>query len=390
MKFFKNQIQYAAKRSLNEIVPVTPVQDPVQVVTVKERGVKKSILMSFVKALPWIILTVFLIVKVGAIRSLLGIEPKQVQRRKALTVPIYNDENLSAEIRESMNKANLAAMEYASAELDKWIDDVTARAEDDFINDYFGFIETKKREVQSFAYWVGHGVAPRFIPSAEEKIIGDLEYAITNKVIRPEVSQMVIQNVTKNAINVYMTTFDNELIRLQEEWDIPLPEWNAYISSITGIAYKSEEATYPLSLKVAVVSGTTLTGVMIAPLVKKIVAKVSSKIVAKIAAKSATSAGTAAAKTGAVAAGKGAAGFGRFIPVIGWGITIGVAVWDVIDYWKSSAEGKENFRDGLRDYLYGVKTELLGNTEDSVMGSILIWENKLKANIEEQQKGTVA
>lgn len=129
---------------------------------------------------------------------------------------------------------------------------------------------------------------------------------------------------------------------------------------------------------------------MIAPLVKKIVAKVSSKIVAKIAAKSATSAGTAAAKTGAVAAGKGAAGFGRFIPVIGWGITIGVAVWDVIDYWKSSAEGKENFRDGLRDYLYGVKTELLVNTEDSVMGSILIWENKLKANIEEQQKGTVA
>lgn len=89
-----------------------------------------------------------------------------------------------------------------------------------------------------------------------------------------------------------------------------------------------------------------------------------------------------AAKASAKAAGStGAKSLGKVVPGIGMGIAIVVIVWDLWDYRKTADKGRRELRAGFAEYFQGLKDELLGPTEDSIMGSIVIWENAVRANI---------
>lgn len=163
---------------------------------------------------------------------------------------------------------------------------------------------------------------------------------------------------------------------------INIYQWNKYISGLCGLTLDTNQKSYPIAFKTAVVSGTAMTGMMIAPAIKNVATKVSSRIAEKTAAKAGTKAAEkVAVKAGSKAAAKGAGTVAKAIPYIGWGITAVICIWDIVDYSKSASEGKKLLRTSLEEYFGEIKTELLGNNETSIMGSITLWENSLKAKI---------
>lgn len=294
--------------------------------------------------------------------------------KKAVAKMVYP---LNSEITGAMDKANNAAHAYVAGELDKWIDELMVRVDSDFLDNYFSFMQIKRREMLSVFNSVRH-FFNRNAESAEDAAIRELEENLRKYVIKPELSQAKIDNITNQAIVLYMETFDNELARLQESYKIPTPDWNRYIADLCGLTIDVNQKAYPIKFKIAVASGAALSGIALAPVIKKVIAKVSSKIVAKAGAKTA---GKFAAKTGTKIAGKGAGTAAKAIPFIGLGVTAAICVWDIVDYAKTSSEGKRLLRQSLNDYFHEVKNEMLAGNENSIMGSLTAWENSFKEKI---------
>ena len=139
-----------------------------------------------------------------------------------------------------------------------------------------------------------------------------------------------------------------------------------------------ENRNYPIAFKTAVVSGSVLTAYAASPVIKNVAVKVSTKIAEKSALKVGTK---VAQKTTEKALLKGSKGLAKGIPYIGWAVTAGICIWDIIDYSKTSAEGKTLLKKNLAEYFREIKTELLCSTEHSIMGSITQWENSVKAKL---------
>lgn len=134
---------------------------------------------------------------------------------------------------------------------------------------------------------------------------------------------------------------------------------------------------YPIALKSVVASGVGLTGFTvykIAPKIKNVAVKVSTKIAGKIGTKT-------VAKTGGKAIAKIAGNGAKAIPIVGWGITAAICIWDIVDYSRTAREGKAMLRNNLELYFHEVKQTLLGDTNESIMGSITVWENKMIRNL---------
>ena len=186
-----------------------------------------------------------------------------------------------------------------------------------------------------------------------------------------------------------METFDDELSKLQQAYKIPTAEWNKYICDICGLTMDIKNKSYPVKFKIAFVSGTAAVGIVAAPLVKKVFVKISEKMAAKAGAKAGTAVATraltkSASKAAGKGAAKGAATVAKAVPYVGLGIAVAIGIWDIFDYAKTSAEGKRLLRQSLQDYFGEVKAEMLSGSEESVMGSLILWENDLKKNIYEK------
>ena len=66
-----------------------------------------------------------------------------------------------------------------------WINEMMARADEDFLDDYFSFMQTKRRELASLYNTIAHRISKKAL-SAEEVAVKKLEDEIERKVIKPE------------------------------------------------------------------------------------------------------------------------------------------------------------------------------------------------------------
>lgn len=346
------------------------------------KTLKTIITTASVMALAFVFVTNF-----GAIKRLaLNIIYRDNGTRKAIVKETHYD--LEAGVIQAMQTAHDAAYEYASNELDKWVDELNYRVDNEFLDDYFSFMETKRRELTTTLNWILYSMSISPM-SAEEKAVLELEEQISKKIIKPELSQLKIENITREALNIYAETFDNELIKYQERYNIPRPMWNKYIQGVCGLTMGAESKKIPIATKTMIVSGIALTGVVSVPvtaLIKSVSTKIAARNAASAAAKAGTtvvvkSAGKVAAKAGAKTAAKGAASMTQAVPLIGLGITAAICIWDIVEHAKTSRESKRILKQNLSEYFSEVKTELLNSSEEGIMGSIIDWENKLRKNI---------
>ncbi|MCR5124629.1 MAG: hypothetical protein K6B43_05485 [Treponema sp.] len=283
------------------------------------------------------------------------------------------------EISNALDKSYVIAQEYASEELDKWIETMMARLDDGFLDDYFGFFRTKGRELASVWASVKHFFDENS-ETAEEVLARELEEEICRNVIMPEISQAEIERISRESLDLFLDSFDSELERLQQQYNVPVLDWNRYICDITGLTMDTRTRSVPIKMKAAF-TGLAFASISSVPLLKMIVPRVSQKIAAKTGSKIA---GKIAVKAAGKSVAKGAAGAARAIPYVGLGIAVAIGIWDIFDYAKTSAEGKRLLKQSLQDYFGEVKAEMLSGSEESVMGSLVLWENDLKKNIYEK------
>ena len=311
-------------------------------------------------------------------RSIINnIIPKTTQLQERATVSRMNFKQIDKETLNSLDRAKEAAESFADAELDKWISEVMARVDENFLDDYFGFIQTKSREMQVLGQTILHGTHLSQ-KTADELMTEELEDKISKMVICPEISQRRIENITEQSIEVYLSRLDNELQQIQNNYKIPTPEWNEYIADLCSITLSIKEKSIPVSVKTAVALTGAISIAGMIPVVK-IAGKVSEKIAMRAGAKIVKEAGVkVGVKTVAKTGGKTVA---KVIPIIGWGVTAGIIIWDIIDYTRSAAEGKKILRENINSYLKEIKESLLSSSEGSVIGSITDWENKVKERI---------
>ncbi len=275
------------------------------------------------------------------------------------------DYDLAPEILEAMNIAGQTSEKYISEELDKWIAEMMKRT-DVFLDDYFSFAKVKTREAKSVYHylfnkvWEGH-------PSASTVALRELENEISRHIIQKDIAQQKIENITNQAVVIFMDTFDNELVKIQKKHKIPTPVWNKYLSRLCNLTSEYETKSIPVSVKLLWASGGVLTVKTVSPIITKIGQKVGQKLAVKAGSKAASS--------------FGAKSIGKILPGAGMCIATVVVLWDLYDYKKTADNGRKELKTGFNDYFKEMKMELMGRTEDGIMGSIVAWENSLKEQI---------
>lgn len=301
---------------------------------------------------------------VGKIVDMTGLKERHFENSKVVPKVDYD---LDKEILAAMDTAEQAAYQYASDELDRWISEMMGNT-DRFLDEYFEFTSTKGREISAFYHWGMNKIFSGH-KTAAEALMDNLEHEISKHLMNKEVAQSRIDNITNGAVKVFMDTFGSELVKLQEKHNIPRPDWDKHIYRICSMTAEYDAKSVPVASKIVVASGAAITIKVATPALSWLGEKVGQKMAAK-----------AGAKYAAAAAG-GAKKFAKFIPGIGTVIAISVIGWDLLDYKVTSERSKRDLRTGLEEYFQEMKAELLGPTEDSIMGSIYMWENNLKANI---------
>lgn len=339
----------------------------------------KSIVKNCINVLCLIILSFVFLTNLGAVKSFFTKDTPTAPVAPTPVVPVTYD--LEPEVLNALEIAHNTAYDCVDAELDSWINEMLDRVDENFLDEYFSFMQVKKREILSLYNTVVH-FFNKNAETAEEAAIRELEEEIERKVIKPEIAQARIDNITRKAIDVYVTTLDAQLLKVKESYKVPNVEWNRYISDICGLTLDIENRNYPITFKTMVVSGAAITGYAVAPVVKNVATKVSTKIAEKTALKTGTKiAEKTVAKASTTTVAKSVGKFGKAIPYIGWGVTAAICIWDIADYANTASEGKELLKQSLAQYFQEVKTELLCSTDQSIMGSIINWENDVKTNI---------
>lgn len=280
------------------------------------------------------------------------------------------DYNLDEELLEAMLSAEKTSEKYISDELDKWIAEMRKRT-DIFLDDYFSFVNVKTREAKAVYHYISHKIYNP-LPSASTVARRELENEISKQIIKKEIAQQKIENITNQSVTLFMDTFDKELIKIQNRHNIPTPDWNKYLSRLCNLASEYETRSIPISAKIFLSACGVLTVKAASPVITKIGQKVGQKLIVKAGSKAASSLG---AKT-----------IGELLPGAGMCIAAVVIIWDLYDYKKTADNGRKDLKVGFEEYFKEMKDELMGRTENSIMGSIVAWENSVREQISKNKQ----
>lgn len=286
------------------------------------------------------------------------------------------DQNINREILGALDVADYVAGQYVSSEIDRWIDELMERT-DRFVDNYFSFKNVKLRECSAIYHYIGHKVNKN-CPSASDVALRSLEEEISRNILDSSAAQRRIEVISEGTARKFSDTFDAELSRVQAKYAVPVQEWDKHIQRLCGLTSNVNTRNVSMASKLFMVSGGVLTIRAAVPVFSMIGKKIGQKLVINAgirAAGAASTAGTAGAAGTTVAA-------SSVIPVIGIGISVAVLVWDLYDFSKTADKGKRELRAGFRDYFREMKAELIGPTENSIMGSIAMWKNSVKNQIQ--------
>lgn len=269
-----------------------------------------------------------------------------------------------------------SAEDYASKELDIWVDELMNRVDGSFLDWYFGYFNQKHIEYKSLFVQLSASTA-RLLnpnnPTPEEKvaeaITEDFQKEFSKRVLIPQTSQLRLERITQQTVKHYLDELRENINNIPVSYQIPQADWERYLNEIAITINDTEGKISNLSLKVLAGGGSYLA---LKPLVAPLVLKVGSKVVAKMASKAGAKVAT---KTGAILAGKlGAA-------VLDCTVGVGIILWDVWDNNHTAYVEKPILQDNLAAYLQEVKFSLLNNSENGIMAVIDQIQSKIVQNL---------
>ncbi len=275
-----------------------------------------------------------------------------------------------------LKSAEKEAKSEAKRELDRWIAELMARVDSDFLPWYFGYWNQQKIGLRALMQGVIHWVDSDR-PTPQEKITQTIQEAFAKRVLRPVIAQKRIEKITRHAIERYLERLRKGLEKIPESYHIPQPLWESYLEEIALLSADVEGGReIELSLKALAGAGAATTMIVVkslSPAIKGVGSKISAKLASKAAAKM-------AAKTGGKVAAK--AGGELLGPIVG----IGIVIWDLYDHAHTKKVNKPILRENIEAYLKEMEETLLEDPEASVMATIRRMETSILQGLKKDVK----
>ncbi|WP_107666630.1 hypothetical protein [Cyanothece sp. BG0011] len=294
-----------------------------------------------------------------------GISELNSRENTEVTITVPEKKNIDEGIAISLKQAKINAENFASEELDQWVNQLMTRVDDSFLPWYFGYFNQKYQELRTpFLYlksavfhWVNRK-NPSPNQAVAKQLTEEMQREFAKRVLQPKLSQLQLENITRNTANVYVDSLTNNLANLQSHYNIPQAEWEKYLNGLAVTIKDAEGNVSNLSMKLLVVGSPYLFAKAMIPLASKggiAMLSLAGKSGAKMAAKTG---GIAATKIGA-----------QLIDPL---VVFGIMMWDLWDYHHTVSVEKPILRNTIELYLQEVKEILL---ENSIMSSIYQVEN---------------
>lgn len=294
----------------------------------------------------------------------------------SLTVPTKITPELTAEISASLDHALTSAQVAASKELDVWKSEMMQRVDPKFLDWYFNYFNQLGIGLKGI--WINLTV------SSEEKkaeaLIEGFQREFTKQVFQPELAQLELERITRNAAKGYMSQLSRELGGLKIKYDVPQADWDRYLRGISYTIFNSEGVQQDMNLRDAIRAGGGLVAVPSLKAGAVVTTKIASKLASGTATKAATKVATKAATKVAAEAGAktvGMVGLQLIDPLA----AIGILMWDVWDHYHTVKIERPILKENIERYLVEVKNSLLDNTEGSTMSSIYQLDNTLRQQL---------
>jgi len=328
-----------------------------------------------------VVILVVIIPLIGQIFIAKAFAPNDTQivqkPNKEVVVILPDWTKINESLKANLDQARNSAEEYAEKELDVWGDELMKRVDNSFLDWYFGYFNQKSIEYKSFFLQLSAGAAHLVNsknPTPEEKvaeeITQDFQTEFANRVVRPEISQLRLERLTRGTVDHYLDELKDVLNNVPIKYNIPQADWDRYLNEIAITINDSEGKSSSFSLKVFVGGGAYLA---LKPLVAPLILKVSSKVVAKLASNLGTK---IAVKTGTVFTGKVASA------LLDATVGVGIIIWDLWDTKHTAAIEKPILRENIAAYLKEVKASLLNNSESGMMTAIRQIESEIVSNLD--------
>ena len=273
-----------------------------------------------------------------------------------------NQPQLQGAIATAVQAAHTQAENYASQELEQWVDKLTTRVDQSFLPWYFNYFNQKQMEFSAPFIWlssaVRHSLAQNASPNeaVAERLTETFQTEFAKRVLRPQIAQLELERITRETINVYVSELSSQFAQIQSSYSIPQGQWERYLGDIA-ITIGDTEGRSDLSLKLLAGGSTYLLAKAMLPVATKVGSKVAAAFAGKASAK-------LAAKTGSAVATKLG---GQLIDPI---VAVGIIIWDVWDYRHTVKIEQPLLREAILDYLEEVKASLLDNHQNSIMSAV--------------------
>ena len=156
--------------------------------------------------------------------------PKSPARSTAGNVPAPATDwsAIDAAIVEALQSARSKAEQQANVKLDGWTSSLMTRVDGDFLEWYFSYWTQQKIGLKGVWYWTVNKVMSDE-PAMAEKITEDIQEEFSKRVLRPQISQMEIERITREVLEVYVTELSNALKAIPSRYNIPHPDWERHL-----------------------------------------------------------------------------------------------------------------------------------------------------------------
>ncbi|MCB0304858.1 MAG: hypothetical protein KDI38_13890 [Calditrichaeota bacterium] len=303
--------------------------------------------------------TLVLIVKLPQILKLINPEAPPRKIETVIPEPIPWDQ-VDDEVRRILENARKKAQAEADLRLTRWTDEMMVRVDDDFLEWYFDYWNQQVLGLKSIWYWsLNQLMADQ--PTAAEGITEDIQLAFAQRVLRPQVAQLELERITRDAMEIYVYELRRGLDHIPKTYQIPQGEWDRYLEDLailTGGVEGNREVD--LTLKALTVGGAS-GAVLLAGSIRQASGRFGSKLIPGMAGKSAAKLAT---RTGRSVLRKTG---GRLLgPIIG----IGILIWDYWDHSETKRINKPILRQAIADYFHEMKGSLLYDNDTGIMSVI--------------------
>jgi|SanBayMetagenome_1026888.scaffolds.fasta_scaffold07473_3 hypothetical protein len=143
------------------------------------------------------------------------------------------DEKVNQRTLTALTEARATSEDFASRDLDIWLDELKTRVDGDFLDWYYGYFNQKGRE--TLALW--RGVTGQNI---SEKEFQDFNQQFTSRVVSPEEIKTRLEVLTTEVTNLYALELNKKLTAAQKDLKIPPQEWNLYLAKISETVAKRD------------------------------------------------------------------------------------------------------------------------------------------------------